>query len=452
MAEALKSANSARPAAVVKPVPGKAAASNVDAFFADYQAPEVSAQTSSGEEAYEALPAVAEEPSSEPGIGMKALDVTGRVLDYAGGFSRAGLAEVAGIATGNPNLVTEEDLKAAVKGKGPDSAEYLRRLGVPEGGSIDTPLGKVTIRGASGFALDIATDPLTALTKLVKKAPYLAKIVNAPGAASEALGEAVYKSALPKGAKIAGDVLIESGAPMGGTAKIAQKVKDLSETMAKTRQGLYDKANQLGVSIDSAFPLKRAEAVLTEMRKDPGLAPAVQELEQLLGRYKGAGKVPVDVVSEWKTNLYDALPATAFNGAKLKGKSKMFKRALAADFREAIVQAGNKAEPGLGDAINVLNDKWGTLLSATHPLEKATQASGGRLGTMIDGAVLAGGGVKGVALKKSYDIATSPFAKTVVGRALMEAGKHDLVNRVSRQMLAAPTRSAPKQEPEEPQE
>lgn len=446
-----KSANSAQPSKLSNPVPTKGLEDAAAAFMAQQKAIEVPLPPEPKNEEYQPVDVQPEEVE-EPGVLNKTLDAAGRVLDYAGGASRAGLANVAGMAQdiaqgknplNEPPIVTEEDLLNVAKGKGPDTAEYLRRLGVPEGGSVNIGGVKFTTRGAAGLAGDIATDPLTAIAKMIKLSPYLRNIIGSPGKASEALGEAVYKSALPKAAQDAAGALIESGAPIGGTAKLAQKIDDLSNTMGKIRQGLYDRATSKGVVIDSAYPLKRAEAALSAMNKDPGLAPVVQDLQSLLDRYKSAGKVPIDIVSEWKTNLYDSLPANAFNGPKLKNKAKAFKAALAADFREAIAQAGNKAEKGLGDSINALNEKWGTLLSAKQPLEKATKASGGKLGMMIDGAVLAGGGVGGIAAKKGFDIATSPFAKTVVGRALMEAGKRDLVDRLTRQALSGQTRQKP---------
>lgn len=418
--------------------PAKAAVAEADDFWA------------AGEEAIpEEMAAPA--PNQEPGLVSQGLDYAGRALDYAGGIARTGLASSAGVAQDvlqgknpltEPPVVNEEDVMNALKGKAPDSAEYLRRLGVPEGGSIKLGNMTFTTRGAAGFAADIATDPLTQVVKLAKKLPYLKKLINSEGTAgmvnkaTEALGEAVYKSALPKGAEEAGETLIRAGAPVGGTARLAQKVEELSNTMGKLRQGLYDKATELGVTIDAAYPLKRAEATLSAMKKDPGLAPQVQELEGLLMRYKEAGKVPVDIMSEWKSHLYDALPASAWEGGRMKKTAQRFKMALAADFREAIEQAGNKAQKGLGDSINALNDKWGTLLSATRPLEKATQATGGKLGLMIDGAVAATGGPQAYALKKGFDVATGTGARTLVGKALMEAGKKDVASRLVRQSAA----------------
>lgn len=454
-----------KPQSLAKPVPGDDLANAAKAFMAQQsqgqvELPSTPSAQAQGEEEQFAPVEVQEEAPQEPGVGMQALDAAGRVLDYAGGAVRTGLANAAGLVTGQGNIVTEKDLKNVAKGKAPDSAEYLRRLGVPEGGSVNIGGQKFTTRGAAGFALDVATDPLTLITKAIKGTPYLKKLLNSEtsGVANklaQTLGETVYKSALPEGVEAAGQTLIKNGAPIVGRAGLARKVEEAAGTMGKLRQGLYDRATELGVSIDASYPLKRAEAMLTNIRKDKALAPVADELEQLLNVYKGQGKVPIDLVSTWKTNLYDALPASAFNGPKLKNKAKAFKYALAADFRDAIIQAGNKAEKGLGDSIAKINDEWGTLLEALPGTMKAAKkGGGGKLGVMIDGAVAAVGGPKAYIAKKAYDVASGTAAKTLVGRALMEAGRKDLASRLSRQAIAAPTRNpgAPEAVPEEIEE
>jgi hypothetical protein len=218
------------------------------------------------------------------------------------------------------------------------------------------------------------------------------------------------------------------------------------------REEIYDKATELGVSIDTAYPLKRAEAMLDRMRRNPNLRAAAGELQGMMDAFKAEGRVGVDIISEWKSQLYASLPKSAYGAhGKLTGEAKMFKGALAADFRDAIVQAGNKAEKGLGDAINALNEKWGMLLDAQKPMTAEAVKGGGRLGDMVDGAILAVGGLKAAAVKKGFDLAVSPTAKTAVGRALMEAGKRDLANRIVRQSVATAARPSPLQPTDEEQ-
>lgn len=441
---AIKGQPAPKPQSTPSPDPYSAFENDMTASYAAFDA-----DMSGVDAAAQAAP-----PPEEPGVARQALDYGLRGLDYLGGLTRTGLAEVAGIGTQiaqgknpltEPQVVTPEDIKAALKGKAPRSAEYLRRIGVPEGGSLNVPgLGRVTIRGAAGLATDIATDPLTAVAKAVKDSPYLAKLFNAPGKASEALGEAVYKSALPAKAGDAADVVIQglpeagvAGAPIVGAKGMAAHVDQMSSTIGKLRQGLYDKASELGAAVNVAEqPLTRTEAVLSRMSRDPSLRPVAEELKTMVDGYKQAGSVPLDIMSEWKTNLYDSLPQSAWSGAgKLRGVAKQFKAALAGDFRDIIVNVGNKASAGLGDSIEALNSKWGALLSATKPIEQAAVATGGKLGTMVDGAVLAMGGIKAEAVKKGFDLATSPYAKTLVGKALMTAGKNGLATGLTNRVL-----------------
>lgn len=395
-----------------------------------------------------AAPPIEAPPPEDPGMVSQALDYTGRALDYAGGLTRTGLASVASVAQHATqgelgNDVTPEDVSAALQGKAPTSSEYLRRLGVGEMGSINAFGAQITGRGLVGFAADVATDPLTMVIKTVKKLPYLRKLINAEGKtglankATEALGEAVYKSALPEGAQDAAEALLKQGdLPVGGAAKIAKHVENAAKTMGDIRQGLYDRATELGVTIDTAYPLKRAEAVLTKMERDPALRGSAQQLRDMLNAYKAEGKVGLDLMSEWKTNLYDALPESAFRNGRLRGQAKQFKMALAADFREAIIGAGEAAEKGLGKSIDSLNDTWGAFLSATRPLEKAAKSPGSKLGLMIDGAVAASGGPQAYAVKKGFDMATGTTARTIVGNALIKAGQNDLASRLARQTAA----------------
>lgn len=446
-----RSAYSAKPSSVAAPVPGKEEKLTADALLAELETPPIPSSAQGALTAESLLNEdVAAAPAQEQSVGGQVLDAAGRVLDYPGGFARAGLASAASTLSGQDNVVKPEDLKAALKGKGPDSAEYLRRLGVGEGGSFNVPgLGKVTQRGAAGLALDIATDPLTAISKLAKAAPYLKKALGAPGKVMEAAGEALYRSGLSKiddklaarGEDALSSLLIKEGAPVGTQAQIAQKASAMAETMGKLRQGLYDKINQAGVAIDTSQPFKKAEAVLAGMRRDPTLHAAADTLQEMLNQYKSAGKVGVDVMSEWKTNLYESLPASAFDGfGKLKGRAKEFKGALASDFREAIIEAGNKADKGLGDAINALNEKWGTLLSAQKPLAGASGGVMDKLGASIDGILLGSGHGWALAGKKALDLGNTTAAKTAAGRVLMELGKKDLTNKLTRQAVIKSTR------------
>lgn len=446
MAE-LKSAYGSSPRSLESPVPGGVAQANAQDAYSNV-AKDASALDEAyakvGQEAGSKGPQVTPPEPQEPGMVSKGLDIAGRALDYGGGLVRTGLAEVAGLAQGRTDVVNTEDLKNAAKGRAPLSAEYLRRLGVPEGGSLTFLGERFTTRGAVGLAADIATDPLTAITRLTKEAPYIDKIINSPGIASQAAGEAIYKSAFKKidaklaerGEEALSPIMMEQGIT-GSSKNIEKQVTEMSDTMGKLRQGLYDKANQKLVSIDlnSKNVFQRAESVLERMKQNPNMLPATQELEGMIENFKGVGSVPINVISDWKTALYDTLPKSAFDSfGKVKGQAQQFKAALAADFRKLVIDEGNRVEPGLGDAINVINEKWGTLLNAQKPLAKQTAgaASGGSLGTTIDGILLGSGQLPAFATKKSLDLMSTPYARTVAGKALMQAGQNGLAGAMSR--------------------
>lgn len=366
--------------------------------------------------------------TGQPGMMAKGLDVGLRGLDYPGGLVRTSVAALAGAAG-------PKDLENALVGKAPNSAEYLRRLGVSEGGSLDLPvIGRTTLRGAEGLALDVLSDPLTLIAKSIKQVPYLAKLLETPGKATEALGEAVYKSAVTaknsESAATAGKALIEQGAPVATASQMVQKISDAANTMGKLRAGLYDRFAQLGGALDMPSDMfKRAQGVIATLRKNPNLAEMADGFQEMIDKYRGAGFVDMPTMSTWKTQLYDSLPKSAFTGARLTNPGKMFKAALAQDFKTAIVNAGDKVEKGLGQAIDVINDKWGALLEA-----KPTQGlGGGSLGKQIDAVALIAGGIPTYVKKKALEVATGPLGRTVVGKALMAAGQTDVANQLFRQ-------------------
>jgi hypothetical protein len=386
----------------------------------------------------------------ESNLRQEAGQAAGQLLDLPGSIMRTSLAEGASRITGQEDLVTKEDIANSIRGKGPKSAEYLERMGVGEHGSIRIPkIGTVTGRDVEGFALDILTDPLNAISGLIKKAPYIGKLLGAPGIVSETVGQAVYKSGLKKidaklvekGEQAVSPLLIAEG-KAGSTAQLAKATDEMAETMGNIRAGLYQEADKLGVQVDLS-KLKRSEAVIAKMRQNPGLAPAADELENLMKQYQGAaGKVPIQLVSDWKTALYDTLPASAFDQhGKLKGQALKFKQALAADFREAIVRDAEKAQKGLGVAIDQTNEKWGTLINAKKPMaQQVKQAKSMSLGNSIDAMILGAGSVgispetaiAALGVKKGVEVANTTYLRTHLGKKLMQAGQVGLVDSMAR--------------------
>lgn len=418
--------------------------------------------------------------------GKPALEGAARVLDYPGGHLRTAIATAAGAVMGKP-LTTDEDVKAAFKGKAPSSEEYLKRAGVPEGPELSIPgVGRVTLRDAEGLALDIATDPLTAVTKLAREVPYIGKFINTAGKGSEWVADKIYDSAFKKvDAKLAAkrteplsQVMREGGlgadeiakmkangvaVPQSleqgaatGTAKGLEATADhMANEMGNFRKTLYDKADQAGASIDLAKPglTKNADAVLEAMKKDRGLAPQAAELEELLNRYK-QGTASIADLSAEKTNLYNALPKSHFDAnGKASNVAMRFKAALALDMKNAIVAEGNRVEKGLGDAIDAVNGKWGVLIESRKPMAQVANSSGGTLGHAIDATILGSGHVGTYAAKKALELGTSTYARTQFGKALSAAGRAGLIDAMTRRAIIDAGQSplpAPLKQPEEP--
>lgn len=79
--------------------------------------------------------------------------------------------------------------------------------------------------------------------------------------------------------------------------------------------------------------------------------------------------------SDIKTQLYDALPASAYDGQSnaMSSTAKEFNKARAAGLRSEIINQGNAAQAGLGDAIDEVNAEWGAYLSANPRLAREIQ-------------------------------------------------------------------------------
>lgn len=392
-------------------------------------------------------------PTSTTG---KVIDGGSRVLDYGGGFVRGGLAEVAGGITGKGSIVTPDDLDKMVKGKGPNSAEYLRRLGVDEGVNGDLPLiGHVSQRGAEGFALDVLTDPITIIGRAAKglsaSFPMVKEVLGlGANATAEKIGEMIYKSGFSQidakmvenGSRPLSETLLqEANVPAGTTSKIATQVQQIATTMGKMRDGLYQKATDLGVTVDLAHPLEKAEGFVKGLLDDKRASVRAQGAElmkYLQEDFKNAGAVDLPTLSQWKTDLYNTLPKSFFQpNGKMTSLGKQFNAFLANDFKTAIVEAGNTAEKGLGDSIEAINSKWGTLLNSAKPVAQQVKRAATMKGPgAVTAAVVASGHPGIAAAMEGAKLAKTTAVQTTVGKTLMSAGKSGIAGGIARQGLA----------------
>lgn len=168
-----------------------------DAYLAEKSAP---AQKQWGDRSIEDKFASLRNPTQEDKA--SALSGLGKMLDYPGGIIRTGLASSAGMLSGKGMIVKPQDLAAAERGEAPTSAEYMERLGVPEGKvSLFGPLAPaVPLRDVGGFALDVATDPLTLASKATSA-------LRPAGAIAESAGGKLVSTAEQKAFKSSGAML-----------------------------------------------------------------------------------------------------------------------------------------------------------------------------------------------------------------------------------------------------
>lgn len=383
---------------------------------------------------------------------MKALDYGIRGLDYGGGLVRTGVANVAGLLSGKGNIVTEEDLGNAFRGKAPTSAQYLERLGMPEGNmKVNVPvIGPVNTRDVYGFVGDVVTDPLSLVAKGAKGAR---RLLQPASAVTETAGEKTFKSGLKKiderlvekGRKPVSDLLMKEGAS-GTTKQIAAKADDLLKGYKSQRDLLYGIADDAGARVDMTAVTKGAEKEIAKLRSNPGLRDTADKLEELLNKYKSEGYVDVPSLSEWKTQLYNTLPANAFDPkGKLKGPVKNFEKVLARDFKNAIESATDSVAPGLGKQINELNEKMGVILEAQQPIRmQVRRGETPNYVTAVD-AMLAGttGAYTGdplaalgvVGLKKAADATKTTAFRTKAGQKLRKAGQSNIPDALIRRGL-----------------
>jgi hypothetical protein len=224
-----------------------------------------------------------EEPSTFDKVkayGGQALHKVGQALDYAGGIARTGAAAPFMESVGM------EDVKNAFKGQPLSGTEILNRGGVPQGKSLSdvipgaySPTGDEwlklqkggwadpTARGAAGFGLEVAADPLTYLTlgtgSAAKQAllrgdkinalQQMARLATPASTLTENAGKNIYESALKNidknltGVKIGkaplAPQLLEAGA-MGN-------MKNLSEASEKLRMGAGDTLGEITKALEA---------------------------------------------------------------------------------------------------------------------------------------------------------------------------------------------------------
>jgi len=372
---------------------------------------------------------VPERPQEDRGLLSKGFDYGMRALDYPGGLVRTGIAEAADVfAPGNK--VTGEDWGKAIRGQAPSSAQYMEKFGVPEMGSVSTPLGDISTRDVGGFALDVATDPLGGLIKAAKP---VARGLKGAGEKLYASGlKKVDERLLEKGSEPLSGLLLREGAPTGTTKKLAGEADKIKQAKLAERTQLFDQATQAGAKVDMTSATAEAEKLVARMRRDPGLKDMADKVEELINRYKSEGFVDMPTASEWKTNLYNALPESAYDSfGKVKGPAKEIQKALARGFKNSIELAGDSVQPGLGKKIASINEDIGTVIGSQKPMAMQIRRAKTPMHPSQIDAMLGGYGVLGdpvvgggvLAAKKAAQLANTTYGRTKMGKGLLNVSK-----------------------------
>jgi hypothetical protein len=348
-----------------------------------------------------------------------------RALDVGGGLVRTGLAGVADIPnmlSGGTPRVGPESVALALQGKAPTTSEYLGKFGMEDG----------ITRGLLGFAGDVVTDPLALLNQ--------AKPV---GALAEKAGKGIYKSGFKKiderlaekGKKAISDIALERGLT-GTTKKIKEGLQKYSDELLSKRGEIYKAADEAGIHVNLDNVVKEADEVIAQMRLDPGLADQADDLASFVDKYRDLKQAPLSHASDMKSNLYDALPQSAWSPYGMKGGANKVRKSLSKGFREGIEDS---AELGLGrgDEIKNINTNLSSILESRKPVDmQIRRGETSNLLTSMD--AMTGGGVAALAnpiaaagtlgAKKLADLSKTTWARTNLGMGLIKAAEKGLLD------------------------
>lgn len=400
----------------------------------------------------------------EPSLSARALDYGLRGLDYAGGIARTLAADVVSPA----DAVTMDDWKAAMRGQAPNTAQYMDRVGVPEGAKVNLPfIGDVSTRDVGGFVGDVALDPLTyaslgasAVGKLGKAGKVAERGLTAGGRAAKATGDAIYKSGFKKideglverGMKPLSQVMIDAGRPVGTVKGLSKKAGQIGDNLMAERELIYDAIERSGQKVNIPKAMEPSIGAMSEqLRRNPALDGQMGAMEDWLLKYGRDGdNVPVQLASDWKTTLYDGLPQAAYGPmGKVMPAPKEVQKQFARGLKEGIEDAGRRAGgEKMGQRITAINEDLGSLISAQKPMAREVRkANTKNVASSVDGAGVGyalanpGIGIPVLAGKKLGDLSKTTAFKTGLGRAGYELGNSGLLDPVLRQMMIEANRS-----------
>lgn len=359
-------------------------------------------------------------------MGKESLMLAPAVLDYGGNMVRGAGALAAQELTDKDLGVKPIDL--VTPGAVPNTAELMKRGGVPEGGKLsDVPAfarlyaekgtgsfgipekgGALdpSVRGAAGFIGDIATDPSSYLNLVLGRLGKAGGMVGKVGSALEVAnnpvsktletgGEKLYKSALKKvderaiqrGGEAVSPYMFQEG--QWGTNKSlqAQNAQSL-KSLGNKRSALYKQAGMEGGYVD---PLKVQEEALANLDKRAEVLQDPSQLEKYRDYIKARGvqPMPIQQASDIKSNLYESLPQSFFDPlGRPDANAALVNADLAKGYRKQILDAAGERAP----QIDAINQEMGARLGAQKPLRsEVIKDTNKNLFSQVDGMLFGHG-------------------------------------------------------------
>lgn len=362
---------------------------------------------------------------------MKGLQGAGKALDYQRGAVGAPiLSKIATAISGKPTMSDQEyqdALNPTTTRRAPSSDTIMARAGVPSGPTASSVapwayqdpeyqrtlsnwnpakyapakggLLDATPRGVAGGILDMATDPLTyemggankvaeAAQAVGESTPLVTKVLTPASNAVEAIGNHNYNKGMApliaKGdqyGKDVGDTLYNQGL-WGRSSSIAKGGDLAAESLKDQRDKLMQAAQTAGAapSVSTAFePLvDHVQELVSDGRMTPNEAETVvQKYAEKMGQVQNP---TLQQMSQWKSDISNSLPATAYDVTKNSKMSANMGKIAAGGNRAEVERAANAALPGSGDAINDTNRELGNLLTVQGVADKqAARAANSKL-------------------------------------------------------------------------
>lgn len=369
-----------------------------------------------------------------------ALDLGFRILDYPAGFIRTGLAEV-GDAFVDGNKVTGEDWKNTLYVKAPTSAELIKKLGF--GNQNDTP---DILRGTGGFALDIATDPLTYLSlgtlpvlKNAHKSVNLGlNFLSQPFRTTfQPVAKSIYKSTFNKADEVSkqfnktpiSEIAWKNN--IKGTQRgINKKLNARANFLSTQADEILDKAAQAGAKTDfyGAFldvqKNSRKNLDNLDVLKNKSLKKGNKLINDMISKASPEeilGGIDVKRANELKRSFYNNMPKKTYGGFAGTDAGLNHIKNISRSLKEGVETGVERVSPSLKKSLKETNDELGGIVTAIKSLENSADIAGRKnLISEIDALSFMHSPAT-LGLKQTVKAGNTPFARTYGGKALYKS-------------------------------